>query len=86
VRIDVRKEHEMLVIRVSNTIAENKVPAVAGIGIRNVRERLAVQFAGRAGLTAGPHGREWISEISLPEIHDSPDRQGVRRTAPLVGA
>jgi signal transduction histidine kinase len=86
VRIQVRREHEMLVIRVSNTIAENKLPATAGIGIKNVRERLAVQFAGRASLTAGAHGAEWISEIRIPEIFDSPDRQAARRIAPLVGA
>jgi hypothetical protein len=47
---------------------------------------LTVQFEGRATLTAGAQGSEWVSEISLPEIHDSPERRGVRRSAPLVGA
>jgi hypothetical protein len=86
VRVQVLRANEMLVLRVSNTIAESKLPAAAGIGIKNVRERLAVQFAGRATLTAGAHGTEWISEISLPAIYDAPDRPGARRAAPLVGA
>jgi hypothetical protein len=45
---------------------------------------LAVQFEGRASLTAGPNGAEWISEITLPEIHDSPDLRGVRRRAAVT--
>jgi len=40
--------HELLSLRVTNTIAENKTPGEEGIGIKNVRERLAVQFEGRA--------------------------------------
>jgi signal transduction histidine kinase len=86
VRISVRSAYEMLILRVSNTIAENKTLGEPGIGIKNVRERLTVQFEGRATLTAGAQGSEWVSEISLPEIHDSPERRGVRRSAPLVGA
>jgi signal transduction histidine kinase len=43
-----------------------------GIGLKNVRERMAVQFEGRAALMAGAHGSEWISEISMPAIRESP--------------
>ena len=85
VRLTVTATHEMVTLKVSNTIAQSRALGEPGIGIRNVRERLAVQFAGRATLTAGPQGSEWVSEISLPEIHDSPDRRGVRRAVPLVG-
>ena len=33
---------------------------------------MAVQFEGRAALMAGAHGNEWISEISMPAIRESP--------------
>jgi hypothetical protein len=85
VQVTVHCAQEMLTLRVSNTIADNKTRGEPGIGMKNVRERLAVQFDGRATLTAGPQGSEWVSEISMPEIHDSPDRRGARRAAPLVG-
>lgn len=85
VRIAVRAGQETLILRVSNTIARDKAFGAEGIGINNVRERLAVQFEGRAVLRAGPQGSRWISEISMPEIHDSPDRHGAGRGPPLVG-
>src|SRR6202041_824348 len=50
-----------------------------GIGLSNVRERLSVQFEGRAGHDAGPRESEWVSEISLPEIDAYPNRPS-RRT------
>jgi sensor histidine kinase YesM len=75
----------MLVLRVSNTVAENKVAGEEGIGINNVRERLAVQFEGRATLKILPQGSQWISEITMPQIPVSPERRSVQRAAPLVG-
>jgi sensor histidine kinase YesM len=75
VRVGVHRSGDLLVLRVSNTIAPAKVAGPEGIGMSNVRERLAVQFEGRAGMVAGPFGAEWVSEITLPEIHASPDRR-----------
>jgi signal transduction histidine kinase len=75
VRVAVRRSGDLLVLRVTNTIAPGKVAGPEGIGMSNVRERLAVQFEGRAGMVAGPFGNEWVSEITLPEIHASPDRR-----------
>ena len=86
VRVTVQTTDELLTLRVANTLAKHKMPGEEGIGIRNVRERLAVQFEGRATLTTGPQGSQWISEITIPMILDSPERRGVRRAAPLVGA
>jgi signal transduction histidine kinase len=85
VRVTVQTAHELLSLRVTNTIAENKTPGEEGIGIKNVRERLAVQFEGRANLITGPDGAQWVSEITMPVVLDSPERRGVRRAAPLVG-
>jgi len=87
VRVVVETMHDMLVLRVINTVSENKVAGEQGIGINNVRERLAVQFEGRATLTTRLQGSQWISEIVMPQIPGSPERRStVLRAAPLVGA
>lgn len=85
VRVAVETVREMLLLRVSNTMAENKVAGEEGIGINNVRERLAVQFEGRATLTARSQGSQWISEITMPQIPGAPEGRSVQRAAPLVG-
>jgi hypothetical protein len=42
-----------------------------GIGLRNVRERLAVQFGERAVFQSGElEPGIWIAEIRLPKLHD----------------
>jgi signal transduction histidine kinase len=86
VRVTVSCAAQMLTLRVSNTLNATKPPRAGGIGLKNVSERLAVQFEGRAALLAGARGAHWISEIAMPEIRDSPERPAVRRAAPLVGA
>jgi Histidine kinase len=85
VRVGVETAGDMLVLRVSNTVAENKIAGDEGIGINNVRERLAVQFEGRATLKTRPESSLWISEITMPQIPGSPERRSVRQAAPLVG-
>src|SRR5882762_2423830 len=85
VRVNVRMVHDVLTLSVLNTIAPEKAAGEDGIGLYNVRERLAVQFEGRAGLAAGGIGREWRSEITMPAIQHSPVRE-TRRTAALVDA
>jgi len=76
--------------RVYDALVVGKPPGADGIGLNNVRERLAVQFEGRARLTAGPQGTnqgaQWRSEITLPEIQDSPDRQAASSAAPIAAS
>jgi LytS/YehU family sensor histidine kinase len=86
VQVSVEKSNEVLLLRVINTISPGKLANADGIGIRNVRERLAVQFEGRAALTAGAADNEWVSEISLPEIHASPDRRSIRHVSSWAAA
>jgi hypothetical protein len=74
VKVTVRRDAGAVILRVTNTITADQATGADGIGIKNVRERLAVQFEGRALLTTGPEGMQWISEIRLPEIHDSDQR------------
>jgi hypothetical protein len=84
VRITVRMAHEVLTLTVLNTIAPEKAAGEEGIGLSNVRERLAVQFEGRAALAAGGADGEWRSEITMPAIHHAPARE--TRPAVLVDA
>ena len=58
----------VLKLRVVNTVAQDRSVRQDGIGLKNVRERLAVQFGDRAQLFAGVIDGEWVSEISMPEI------------------
>jgi Histidine kinase len=85
VRITVDMVQDVLTLRVLNTIAPEKSAGEEGIGLRNVRERLAVQFEGRAGLAAAGADGEWCSEVTMPAIHQSPVRE-TRHAADLVGA
>jgi hypothetical protein len=86
VRLTVGRVGDSIVLRVTNTIAAGKIAGPPGIGVSNVRERLAVQFEGRASLVTGPVEREWVSEITLPEIHASPERLGARSKSALLPA
>jgi len=73
---------EVLTLRVLNTIAPDKDAGEPGIGLKNVRERLAVQFEGQASLDAAGAGAQWSSEIRMPAIRESPVRE--KRAAPAL--
>jgi hypothetical protein len=81
VSVTVSMADEILLLRVTNTMAADRAAGAHGIGLKNVRERMTVQFEGRAGLNAGAHGSEWISEISMPAIRESPP---ILREAPAA--
>ena len=71
VRVTASTAGETLILRVTNTMAQGRVPRENGIGLRNVRDRLAIQFGERAVFTAGPDdGGRWVGEILLPLLND----------------
>jgi hypothetical protein len=73
VRVEAVVSDEMLSLRVVNTIAPGKLPGQPGIGLRNVRERLAIQFGERATFSAMPgYDNVWIAEVRLPLLRDGP--------------
>jgi Histidine kinase len=72
VSVTIRLANDTLLLRVANSMSVERAVGADGIGLKNVRERIAVQFEGRAGLLAGVQGNEWISEISMPAIRESP--------------
>jgi len=74
IRVEVTVCGENLLLRVINTIAPNSIAGRDGIGLRNVRERLAVQFAERAKFTAEAAGPgDWVAEIRMPLLRDGPE-------------
>ncbi len=74
IRVEITVCGETLVLRVINTIAPNTVAGSDGIGLRNVRERLSVQFGTRASFTAGAvDATNWVTEIRMPMLRDGPE-------------
>jgi hypothetical protein len=73
VRIEVTAvltEHELL-LRVINSTPQRDAADTHGIGLRNVRERLAVQFGARAGLRSELQNEAtWIAELRLPVLRE----------------
>ena len=65
-------ESESLVLRVINTLTPGRRPSrqrTSGIGIRNVRERLALQFGERASFSSAETADSaWIAEIRIPTL------------------
>jgi hypothetical protein len=71
VEITVFSAGDELVLRVVNTIAAGRQAGAPGIGLRNVSERLAVQFGARGSLLAEPQGPgRWAAEIRMPLLSD----------------
>jgi LytS/YehU family sensor histidine kinase len=73
VEVLVREADEQLLLRVSNTMGPGPATGGAGIGLTNVRERLAIQFCRRASLHAGA-GLDgvWLAEVRMPLLRDGP--------------
>ena len=73
VRIDVTWDLSpyRLQLRVVNSVGPGGTRGVAGFGLRNVRERLAVQFGGRAVLSSGcGEGSTWVATLHLPVLRE----------------
>jgi hypothetical protein len=69
VRIEVASDADTLTLRVRNTLPPGGAHNAEGIGLRNLRERLLVQFDRRARFTVGPDGADaWLAEIRMPRL------------------
>lgn len=69
IRVEALTDAGDLVLRVTNTIALGQGLGAPGIGLKNVRERLAVHFAGAATFRSSPGSdTEWVAEIRLPPL------------------
>jgi hypothetical protein len=73
VRLECEVDGERLRLTVTNDTTEAVSCASEGVGLRNVRQRLAVTFAGNASLWSGRRGDgRWQATIDLPRLLDSP--------------
>ena len=82
VRVDASSSRGMLILRVSNTVAAEGSPRAGGIGLRNVRDRLAIQFGERASFHAAPdEGGQWVAEIRMPLLTDVLEATSATATA-----
>jgi len=73
IRVEAVVSDETLSLRVVNTVAPGRPVGRAGIGLHNVRERLAIQFGERASFSATPgYDSVWIAEIRMPLLRDGP--------------
>jgi hypothetical protein len=72
-RVEVLIDSDALVLRVRNDTAPSAPASPAGIGVANVRERLAVHFAGAAQFHSAPDGHgAWAAEIRMPVLRARP--------------
>ena len=69
IRLEVSTSPDRLTMRIVNTTASLAVAAGEGIGLSNVRERLAVQFGARASLSAyRAEPTFWLAQITMPAL------------------
>jgi hypothetical protein len=71
IRIVVIVSAETLTLRIENTFGGSGPVNAEGIGLSNVRERLAVQFGAEATFHAGAADeRLWVAEITMPALRE----------------
>jgi LytS/YehU family sensor histidine kinase len=78
VSIEASVSGDKLTVSVVNTAVGLPRRGTEGIGLKNVRERLAVQFGARGTLQTGLQDRTWFATIQLPCIQAVPIAAGVR--------
>jgi sensor histidine kinase YesM len=75
IRVEVQTGDESVTLRVVNTIAKQGTAAPDGIGLTNVRERLAVQFGVEASfISSRSAAEEWTAEITIPMLRELSQR------------
>jgi Histidine kinase len=81
VRVSAAGSRGMLTLRVTNTVAAEHAMREEGIGLRNVRDRLTIQFGERAWFYAAREEGEWVAEIRVPLLTDVLESGPVRADA-----
>ncbi len=67
IRVEAIADEAHLILRVTNTISADEAVGRDGIGLKNVRERLAIQFGEQAVFAAVARpGGLWVAEIRMP--------------------
>jgi hypothetical protein len=67
IRVEALADAAHLILRVTNTIGAHEPASRDGIGLKNVRERLAIQFGEQAVFEAAARpGGLWVAEVRVP--------------------
>ena len=83
ISISLALQGNLLTMHVTNTMGAAQPSDHEGVGLRNVRERLEVQFGDKASLDAGPaENGEWMAVLRIPALLDGPAVQPASSTAP----
>ena len=61
-----RDEGAQLVIEISNPLPERPAPGGHGLGLDNVRQRVAYRYGARSRVDAGPVGERYLVRLALP--------------------
>ncbi len=75
IAIELEFQDNLLTIRITNTLGALQPSDHEGVGLRNVRERLQVQFGDKASLEAGPSHGQWVATLRIPALLDGPAAQ-----------
>ena len=71
VRVRAASSRGTLTLSVTNSVAAEHAAREGGIGLRNVRDRLAIQFGERSSFHAAhDDGHQWVAEIRMPLLTD----------------
>jgi hypothetical protein len=82
--VDIHEQDELLLLRVTNSVAALRPMGAESIGLRNVRERLEVHFGSAAGFKSAPgEASDWVAELTVPLLRE---RAGARFEAALDSA
>ena len=81
IRLSIDACGETLRLCVRNTVCPLTPVNAGGIGLKNVRERLAVQYSDRATLITDRTASEWRAEISMPAQRELPRSRESRTPA-----
>ena len=71
IRVEAATEQDTLILRVINTVAPEPLVGQESIGLRNVRDRLRLQFGDSATFKAGEAEEGiWVAEVRIPMLSD----------------
>lgn len=60
------RDADMLLIEISNPLADTSATGGSGHGLNNVRQRVVYHYGPRAGVEAGPQGDRFVVRLRLP--------------------
>ena len=72
IRVTAQARDDELHLCVLNNVGPSTLHGSEGIGLTNVRERLAVQYGDRARLSTALREGQWTVQLTLPAVYEAP--------------